>query len=106
MKTLPELFDADQAGQDETLLWIMLVGQSPEVVPHTVALAERVKVQRYKTSGEELQQFIDDSPGCARSRTCFLLYLISLTRRYETPDQTRANVNLAKSALIQPLADF
>lgn len=44
----------------------MLIGRKAEIVPHVVALAETVKRQRYKASGEELKQFVDDdvSSGC------------------------------------------
>ncbi|ORY38104.1 hypothetical protein BCR35DRAFT_51660 [Leucosporidium creatinivorum] len=52
--------------EDDSLLWILLIGQSAQIVPHVVALAETVKRQRYKASGEELKQFIDDD-GAASS---------------------------------------
>ncbi|SGZ31925.1 BQ5605_C042g12043 [Microbotryum silenes-dioicae] len=45
--------------KDDGLLFLVLLGSGP-VVPHVVALAEKVKRQRYKTSGEELMQYIDD----------------------------------------------
>ncbi|SCV75015.1 BQ2448_8044 [Microbotryum intermedium] len=45
--------------KDEGLLFLVLLGSGP-VVPHVVALAEKVKRQRYKASGEELMQYIDD----------------------------------------------
>lgn len=54
--------DCEAKLQDDSLLWIMLIGQSAQIVPHVVALAETVKRQRYKASAEELKQFIDDGP--------------------------------------------
>ncbi|KAK4047369.1 hypothetical protein OIV83_005416 [Microbotryomycetes sp. JL201] len=54
--------------KDEKILWIVLIGSSKEIVPHVAALAERVKTQRYKASGEELNQYIDDDQSASSGK--------------------------------------
>ncbi|GAA5974431.1 hypothetical protein JCM11641_003206 [Rhodosporidiobolus odoratus] len=46
---------------DPTLLYLVLFTASPTCVPAVASLAERVKRQRYKVSGEEMLMFADDS---------------------------------------------
>ncbi|BGO92602.1 hypothetical protein NBRC10512_004300 [Rhodotorula toruloides] len=57
---------------DPSLLYLVLFASpspnSKETVPAVAALAERVKRRRYKTSGEEVRLFVDDS-GAAGSAT-------------------------------------
>ncbi|GAA5849138.1 hypothetical protein JCM8547_006459 [Rhodosporidiobolus lusitaniae] len=47
--------------EDPTLLYLSLFTSSPLTVPAVASLAERVKRQRYKRSGEEVMVFVDDS---------------------------------------------
>ncbi|KAK4055916.1 hypothetical protein OIO90_003173 [Microbotryomycetes sp. JL221] len=75
--------------KDENLLWILLVGKTQAIVPHVVALAERIKTQRYKTSGEELNQYIDDDPN-------------SRKQKYEAPKSIRVYLSRIELADMLP----
>ncbi|GJN90145.1 hypothetical protein Rhopal_003144-T1 [Rhodotorula paludigena] len=46
--------------EDRALLYLLLVASSPSTVPAVASLAERVKRERYKVSGEEVRLFVDD----------------------------------------------
>lgn len=47
--------------KDESILWVLLIGTTADIVPQVVSIAEAVKRKWYKQTGEELKQFIDDS---------------------------------------------
>lgn len=47
--------------KDESMLWVLLIGATADIVPHVISLAETVKRKHYKQTGEELKQFVDDS---------------------------------------------
>ncbi|GAA5999833.1 uncharacterized protein JCM10292_003763 [Rhodotorula paludigena] len=46
--------------EDRALLYLLLVASSHSTVPAVASLAERVKRERYKVSGEEVRLFVDD----------------------------------------------
>ncbi|KAM0786469.1 hypothetical protein ACM66B_001931 [Microbotryomycetes sp. NB124-2] len=75
--------------KDDKILWIVLIGNRKDVVPYVAALAERVKTQRYKASGEELKQYIDDDSK-------------DTSQRYATPDFIRIYLSRIELAELLP----